>query len=52
MLDGKKTVGAWAQLASPFTVEILSRAGFDWLILDMEHGPGDILTLVSQLQAM
>ncbi len=52
MLDGKKTVGAWAQLASPFTAEILSRAGFDWLILDMEHGPGDILTLVSQLQAM
>jgi 2-dehydro-3-deoxyglucarate aldolase/4-hydroxy-2-oxoheptanedioate aldolase len=30
----------------------MSRAGFDWLIIDMEHGPGDILTLISQLQAM
>jgi 2-dehydro-3-deoxyglucarate aldolase/4-hydroxy-2-oxoheptanedioate aldolase len=49
---GKKTIGAWAQLASPFTVEILSSAGFDWLMLDMEHGPGDILTLISQIQAM
>jgi 2-keto-3-deoxy-L-rhamnonate aldolase RhmA len=49
---GKKTIGAWAQLASPLTAEILSSAGFDWLMLDMEHGPGDILTLISQIQAM
>jgi 2-dehydro-3-deoxyglucarate aldolase/4-hydroxy-2-oxoheptanedioate aldolase len=50
--EGRKTTGAWLQIASPFTAEILSRAGFDWLIIDMEHGPGDILTLISQLQAM
>jgi len=50
--EGKKTAGAWLQIASPFTAEIMSRAGFDWLIIDMEHGPGDILTLISQLQAM
>jgi 2-dehydro-3-deoxyglucarate aldolase/4-hydroxy-2-oxoheptanedioate aldolase len=49
---GKKTAGAWAQIASPFTAEILSNAGFDWLMLDMEHGPGDILTLISQIHAM
>jgi len=49
---GKMTAGAWAQIASPFTAEILSSAGFDWLMLDMEHGPGDILTLVSQIHAM
>jgi len=50
--EGKKTSGAWLQIASPFTAEILSSAGFDWLMLDMEHGPGDILTLVSQVHAM
>jgi len=49
---GKKTAGAWAQIASPFTAEILSNAGFDYLMLDMEHGPGDILTLISQIHAM
>jgi 2-dehydro-3-deoxyglucarate aldolase/4-hydroxy-2-oxoheptanedioate aldolase len=52
LTEGQKTAGAWLQIASPFTAEILSRAGFDWLIIDMEHGPGDILTLISQLQAM
>ena len=50
--EGKKTSGAWLQIASPFTAEIMSRAGFDWLVIDMEHGPGDILALVSQIQAM
>jgi len=49
---GKKTAGAWLQIASPFTAEIMSRAGFDWLLIDMEHGPGDMMTLVSQLQAI
>ena len=50
--EGKKTAGAWLQIASPFTAEIMSQAGFDWLMIDMEHGPGDILTLMAQLQAM
>ncbi len=49
---GRRTVGAWLQIASPYTAEIMSRAGFDWLMIDLEHGPGDIAILVSQLQAM
>ncbi|MFC1579929.1 HpcH/HpaI aldolase/citrate lyase family protein [Thermodesulfobacteriota bacterium] len=52
MLAGKKTIGAWLQIASPYTAEIMSRAGFDWLIIDMEHAPGDIQTLVAQIMAM
>ncbi|SDK98978.1 HpcH/HpaI aldolase family protein [Natronincola ferrireducens] len=50
--DKKKTIGAWLQIGSPFTSEIFAKAGFDWLMIDMEHGPGDIMTLISQLQAM
>lgn len=50
--DGKKTAGAWAQLASSVSAEIMSSAGFDWLILDMEHGPSDIQALITQFQAM
>jgi len=49
--QGKKTSGAWAQIISPVSAEIMSRAGFDWLIIDMEHGPNDISTLVGQIQA-
>ncbi|UCF91790.1 MAG: HpcH/HpaI aldolase/citrate lyase family protein [Desulfobacterales bacterium] len=50
--NGKKTLGAWLQLASPMTAEIMSRAGFDWLLVDMEHGAGDLSALFAQLQAM
>lgn len=50
--EGQKTAGAWLALASPITAEILSLAGFDWLVIDMEHGAGDYMTMLSQLQTM
>lgn len=50
--DKKKAMGAWLQLASPLSAEILSKAGFDFLIIDMEHAPGDIIILINQLQAI
>ena len=49
---GKKLSCAWLQAASPITAEVFAQAGFDVLLIDMEHGPGDIMTLVSQVQAM
>jgi len=50
--DGQKTSGAWLQLTSTFSAEIMARAGFDWLIVDLEHAPGDLMNLAAQLQAM
>ena len=42
---------AWAQLCSNMSAEILSEAGFDVLIIDMEHAPLDLPGLVSIIQA-
>jgi 2-dehydro-3-deoxyglucarate aldolase/4-hydroxy-2-oxoheptanedioate aldolase len=50
--EGKKTAGGWAQLCSPLSAECLARGGFDWILIDMEHAGGDVLTLVSQCQAI
>lgn len=50
--QGKKIVGAWCQIASPITAEIMAEAGFDVVMIDLEHGPGDILALIGQIQAM
>ncbi len=50
--NGIKTAGAFLQLTSKISAEILAQAGFDWLIVDMEHAPGDFANLLSQLQAM
>lgn len=50
--EKKKVSAAWLQTGSPITSEILAKAGFDVLMVDMEHGPGDIMTLIGQLHAM
>jgi 2-keto-3-deoxy-L-rhamnonate aldolase RhmA len=50
--EGRPTSGAWLHLCSGISAEIMSRAGFDWLLIDMEHGHGDLQTLLSQLQAI
>jgi 2-keto-3-deoxy-L-rhamnonate aldolase RhmA len=44
-------VGTFLNLGSPITVEIAGLAGFDWVLIDHEHGPGGEDTLLHQLQA-
>ena len=50
--NGGRTIGAFLQMMSPVSAEILSRSGFEWLIVDLEHAPGDFANLQLQLQAM
>ena len=45
-------VGAFVNLGSSTTAEIMGIAGFDWLVLDLEHGAGDEPVLLTQLQAL
>lgn len=44
--------GTWLNLGSGLTAEIAGRAGFDWLLIDLEHGSGDEAHLLGQLQAI
>lgn len=50
--ERKKVLGAWLQIASPFAAEIFAKAGVDVLMIDMEHGPNDILSLIDQMRAL
>lgn len=50
--DGNGQIGLWVGLANPYTAEICAGAGFDWLLIDGEHAPNDLQTLLSQLQAV
>ena len=52
ILSGQKQIGLWSHLCSNISTEILAGAGFDWLLLDMEHSPNELPELLSQLQAM
>ena len=48
---GKAQIGLWSSLSSNYTVEAIAGAGFDWILLDCEHSPNDLESLLTQLQA-
>jgi 4-hydroxy-2-oxoheptanedioate aldolase len=48
---GKAQIGLWSSLSSNYSVEVIAGAGFDWILLDMEHSPNDLESLLTQLQA-
>jgi 4-hydroxy-2-oxoheptanedioate aldolase len=48
---GAPQIGLWSSLSSNYSVEVIAGAGFDWILLDMEHSPNDLESLVAQLQA-
>src|SRR6188474_477375 len=51
-LGGETTFGAWVGLGSPAAGELLGRAGFDWLVVDLEHGMATETELVAHLTAI
>src|SRR5215207_8090759 len=48
---GKKQVGFWLTLASTTATEVAAGAGFDWLLIDMEHSSNDLPDVVDHLRA-
>ena len=52
LANGQRQVGLWSSLCSPIAAEVIAGAGFDWIVIDGEHAPNDIGSLVTQLQAM
>ncbi len=42
----EQTFGCWVTLAHPLIPEILAPAGFDWLVVDMEHSSIDVSSLL------
>ena len=45
-------LGLWSLLCSDISADIIGGSGFDWIVLDMEHAPNDVKTVVSQTQAI
>ncbi|WP_376703043.1 4-hydroxy-2-oxoheptanedioate aldolase [Mesorhizobium sp. ISC25] len=52
LIEGKLQIGLWLGLANAYTAEIAAGAGFEWLLIDGEHAPNDLPTMVGQLQAI
>ncbi|HCX84879.1 MAG TPA: 2-dehydro-3-deoxyglucarate aldolase [Micrococcales bacterium] len=44
--------GMWVCTGSPLVAEICAGGGLDWLLIDMEHGPNGLESVLAQLQAV
>lgn len=50
--SGETLIGCWLNLGSSITAEIVGLSGFDWVLIDLEHGAGEPKDLLHQLQAL
>lgn len=52
LLQHKRQLGIWSSLCNNLLAEIMGDAGLDWILFDTEHAPNDLMSLVTQLQAI
>lgn len=52
LIEKRPQIGLWLGLCSPYSAELLAGTGFDWLLIDGEHAPNDLQTILGQLQAI
>ncbi|TBW39475.1 2-dehydro-3-deoxyglucarate aldolase [Siculibacillus lacustris] len=50
--EGRRQIGLWSQIGSPTAIEMIAGSGFDFIGIDAEHGPSDLVTVYAQLQAI
>jgi 4-hydroxy-2-oxoheptanedioate aldolase len=50
--SGTPSLGFWLGFGSGYAAEIAAHAGFDWLLIDGEHSPNDLITINEQLSAL
>ena len=50
--SGQAVHGTWVNLGSSVSAEIVGNAGFDWVLIDLEHGAGNDNIMFHQLQAL
>jgi 2-keto-3-deoxy-L-rhamnonate aldolase RhmA len=49
---GPPAIGCWLELFSPMAAEIVAQAGYDCVLIDLEHGPGSYLDAISLMHAV
>jgi 4-hydroxy-2-oxoheptanedioate aldolase len=50
--SGETVHGCWINLGSTVSAEIIGRSGFDWGLIDLEHGAGNDGVMYQQLQVL
>jgi 4-hydroxy-2-oxoheptanedioate aldolase len=51
LASGKPQIGLWMSMTSPVATEVVAGAGFDWMLIDMEHSANDLVDAAAHLRA-
>lgn len=49
---GQPQIGCWIGMADAYAAEIAATARFDWLLVDGEHAPNDLRTVLEQVRVI
>ncbi len=52
LAEKRAQIGLWLGLADSYSAEICAGAGFDWLLIDGEHSPNGLQSVLQQAQAI
>ena len=52
LLNGHPQIGCWIGMADAYAAEISATAGFDWLLVDGEHAPNDLRSILAQIRVI
>ena len=52
LAEKRTQIGLWLGLADHYATEICAGAGFDWLLIDGEHSPNDLRSILQQAQVI
>ena len=52
LTGGTPAIGCWLHLFSPIAAEVVAQAGYDCVMIDLEHGPGGLMDAIVLMQAV
>ncbi|NVO28606.1 4-hydroxy-2-oxo-heptane-1,7-dioate aldolase [Donghicola sp. C2-DW-16] len=52
IMAGQQQIGLWSTIRDNAATEMLANVGYDWMLLDCEHTPNDVVSILNMLQAM
>ncbi|MEM7461468.1 MAG: HpcH/HpaI aldolase/citrate lyase family protein [Pseudomonadota bacterium] len=52
LVAGDLQIGLWSNLACTTSAEVIAASGYDWVMLDMEHGPNELVSVIAQAQVL
>ncbi len=52
LAENRAQIGCWMNFGEAVAAELMTTTGFDWLVVDGEHGPNDLRSIIDQVRVV